>query len=80
MVTFLRATLGFEPEIMREGWFFDTKMESDLIREHQLPKDWLMQRPLHRRTIGEHSAIHIPIILQSIRLDRNSLCAMLNLN
>ena len=80
IITFLRATLGFEPEIMREGGLNNPYDGACLLTLwiHQPPSDLQMLKRRLQRTIDERSGIPMPIDLQSILQGLNSLSAMLN--
>lgn len=80
MITFLRATLGFEPEIMKEGGLNNSYDGACLLTLpiHQPPTDLQMRKRRLQQTIDERSEIRIPIDLQSILQGLNSLSVMLN--
>lgn len=81
MITFLRATLGFEPEIMREGGSNrpdGARLLTFLI--HQPLSDLQMLKVRLQQTIDEHSGTPMPIDLQSIPQDLNMHCVMLSHN
>lgn len=80
MITFLRATLGFEPEIMREGGLNTPHDGARLltILIHQPLSDLQLLKVRLQQTIDEPSGIPMPIDLQSIRQDLNMRCVMLS--
>lgn len=80
MITFLRATLGFEPEIMREGGSnnpYDGACLLILLIDQPL-SDLQMLKARRQQTIDERNGIPILIDLQSILQDLNLLFVMLS--
>ena len=84
MVAFLRATLGFEQDVMKEGGHEHRKIcsghiaDSDLSRQHL--KSSQTPKLAHRRTTGERRGMLMVTDLLSTLLVRSMLFAMQKLN